>query len=350
MRSSLFATKYVVFIDNMKEELSLIKLLKSQLHVSKKREAKRILFPKEIKGFYFVKEIFKKRIHRPYKFAVYKNKSGKKVIAKAWIGKQKNFDYYSLLNEKNVYKELNNIYKAKRVKIPDNYKKIYIPKLVDFIQDNNKLMLLIEMVNYQRIDRLSIKRRIEIYETLISYFNFIGKVLIKKKNISLTRRSIHSFIFLLPFITTKAMVRYPKLVPILAKSFTHFMLLSYKLFKERDLTFIHKSLQVSNILSDGKKINIVDFQLSLIGHPILELAQLIIFSRYDKRFIKEFYNSNLMKKILQNKRSLLTYEALSIYVSHTEFAFGDILHIEANKSFLNHILNLAQRTPGGLNV
>ena len=334
----------------MKEELSLIKLLQSQLHLSKKGEAGHFQFPKEIKGFYFVQEIVKKKLPRPYEFAVYKNKSGKKAIAKAWIGKQKNFDYYSLLNEKNVYKELNNISKTKRVKIPENYKKIYIPKLIDFIQDNNKLMLLIEMVNYSRIDMLPIKRKIEIYETLISYFNFIGKVLIKKKNISLTRRSIYSFIFLFPFITIKAMVRYPKLVPILAKGFTHFMLLSYKLFKERDLTFIHKSLQVSNILSDGKKINIVDLQLSLISHPILELAQLIIFSWYDKRFVKEFYNSNLMKKILQKKRSFLTYEALSIYVSHTDFAFGDTLNIRVNKSFLNHILNLAKRTSGDLNV
>lgn len=321
--------------------LTIMKVITSSIiNLRNKSNRINIQFPNIIGKYRFVKEIFKKRVHRPYRFGLYINNVGKKAIAKQWCGKRKDFDYYSLHNEIKVYKVIYQLYKRKENEIIKKFPNIHIPNLIKVIDTDNRLLLFIEKINNKTINYFNINTRIEIYEKLIDYFNFLYKQLDNTDRDILDKRKMLNMIFISPLILLKTIITYPFILPSILRATGILITLLPILLKEKKMSFIQKSLEDSNILYDGKNIYIIDFQLSVIAHPIFEIVQIMIFSWKDKKFIKAFYNSKTVKRVLDNPTTLSVYQGLAIIAILIQIAMGEPSEFKTNYSFLKHIINL----------
>ena len=98
--------------------------------INKFIEKRIIKFPNRIDEYYFDSFIDKPGIKKSYLLAVYKNKKGKKAVAKIISNKIKGYAYYSLLNEISVYEVLNKVTKRVEDFMPQKFKDIYIPGLL----------------------------------------------------------------------------------------------------------------------------------------------------------------------------------------------------------------------------
>lgn len=299
-------------------------------------------FPKKIGDYRFVKTIMNERTDRPFQFAQYVSKVGNEAIAKRWTGRKKNFDYYSLVNEMKIYKELDTLYKTHGREIVKKYPDIKIPRIIDVQKDKGMAMLVIEMIQYGPINSIDVREKIKIYQRAIEYLRFIGGLISKNKTSTIAKRSLASTILISPFISIKAIIQSPKTLGDVLKGLIILLSTTPLLLKENKVSLLHKSLEDFNILSDGKKISLVDFQLSVLEHPVYELAQIVLFSWHDKSFVNEFYFSKIMQRIFSKKTSFSVYKALCIYSGIMELAFGSKAEFNRNYSFLKHGISLRE--------
>lgn len=273
-------------------------------------------YPLKIDKYNLSRVLFPDYKHRSYKYAIYKQ-GQKNFFAKIWTGDTKNFDYNSLINEINVYK---NFVKFKK-KDPLFFKnqKIKIPELEFYCIQEKFVVLLIEHIvnkNYKKND----SKILSIYLNDVLFFlrnvtESFGKFS-KLKPKSLKFITI-IYIFFLAII----LIKRPKLVFLLGRCL--FRLLKYfiYLFQEKNNFFVHRSLEGQNIILNKKNIYLIDFQLLVLSHPLLDIAQIIAF--YPKiefvdyilkiKYLNNYYSDLRSKKLL----SLLTIYSCLVQLALT---------------------------------
>ena len=302
----------------MKNKFSIYNLLLSRLFRKKETWVKpaRVTFPKKIGSYKFVKTVLEDRVMTFYFFAEYMDDHGKVARAKYWTGKQKTFDYYSLVNEIAVYRKFNEIYDYHGEELQKSFPDIYIPKLVGVRETDETLLMLVEKVEGTDLGTRTLAERIKTYDQLLRFFRYIQANYSKEIAEATQERTPFTTIILNAVVTVRAMFRYPRHFFIFLKAAYVFARVMSDLMHSRyEQAFVHRSLEDHNVLMNGNRINLIDFQLSVRAHPMLDIVQLLIFSWEDQQFCRSILATDLLAPLRENIHDLNVYKAYAIYQS-----------------------------------
>lgn len=305
---------------------TIIGRLNQKLIINQTRFAK-VAFPKKI-GNYSLDKILKFRTSLSgYAFAEYRN-SKKIALAKAYFGKNKNHLYYGLRNEINTYKLLtkNNL---KPTKINNKY--YDIPKIINVVNEETKLIALLEKVD--ATTKIKQKDLIKIYENVIIYIEKLKVTKSLKKEIN----NISPLYLLLtsPIIFLFALYRRPKLKKLLFNNY-FFFIKNWKITKKYKWdTLIHRDLRASILLSK-KFVHVIDWQLASISNDLLEFAQLFVTYFENKKMGIEFKKFERINKLTDEENKL--FKLIIIYVLFTEIGFVKTKKFTDEKLLLEKLL------------
>lgn len=227
------------------------------------------VFPDKLdSGKYLFKNIIAKDT---YSLAVYQNKSHKEFIAKYASGIKKNRYYYELKNEIESYKLLWFIINHNRLLINNNFPNICIPKLVFWNETSEYLIMLLEKIPGRLLSKRSVSVQIKIIQETLEYFKYLS-TLTKNKYLKLKIRKGWQFVLITPVLYLITAIKYPKILLNIGSI--------YKLFREnyknvinsKNIGFVHRDLNSTNIIYDNKKATIFDFQLFLVSNLSHDIA------------------------------------------------------------------------------
>ncbi len=247
----------------------------------------RVRVPKKIGSWTLAKTI---KINNEGDMAVaqYKDKSGKKVIAKIWEAPYKNYSYFSLVNEANIYKSLTSVNKRLKGNTPPEYKNIHIPSLIKVVESKNRYILLIEWVSGKSSQNISTSKKIEMYKRIVAYINYLGSEMNSTELSNISNRSLFDYIILYPFLLLTAIVVNPSLFFLFLKSAFQLFVSVSNGKKAAKLVFSHRDLHFDNILTANKNIYLIDMELCAFTYPLYEQVTTLLNIWNDKPFRREF--------------------------------------------------------------
>lgn len=289
-------------------------IVNSLLNRSKGNGGLLVSLPTSIGGYRLIHPILEGKEPKFYQFGIYQNLKGERAIAKQWIGKIKNTNYYWLLNEINVYQGVWYLYK-KNTQLRKRYPHIHFPKLLAVRKKSDRLIMLLEEVKGKSLEALEVSARIPVYEEVISFFQELGGHLEAPVSKIFKKRNawVIGILFLIHLM--RAILKHPKYLPSLGKATALFIIRFPKLVRDKDVSLVHRDLMPANIFVKGKEIQIIDLQLLCITHRILEVVAINL-GRWKNPLHWHFFKSTkTMEKVFSNPHSLAVYQALALYLS-----------------------------------
>ncbi len=228
-------------------------------------------FPSEIGDYLFHSRMKKVGPRKSYPLAIYKNKEGKKAIAKMKDSKTKGYHYYSLLNEITMYEILNGAIKRIGNKMPKEFSNIYIPEFLHKYEDEKRIISLIEFVEGDIAENISPSEKIPIYFNMVDFLQFIGEHLTENEKERISKRTPIKYLFLYPLLVVKAIFTYPKSAPYVVRGIPVFMTALPAIFSDSKKTLVHRDLHFMNILISKERISLIDLQQCVYTEPLHEL-------------------------------------------------------------------------------
>jgi len=316
-----------------------------------KEKKDRLPLPRNIDDYYLVDTIFRPKGDDQYQFGIYKNKKGKKGILKMWDGKKHDGDWFWLMNEIKTYEGLDKLFKMKGRQINNKFPNIRLPRLIKAIKATDQLGLFMELIEGKTLDKESaIKRRVFAFEQVITYFQYLGKLIVQLKldNRFVKRNNTHTVLIFFYMLLRSAWM-YPKIIPRLVSGLFLFLANLPYLIKDNDMVFAHRDLTYMNVmtLNDGR-IGVIDFELAVLTNPLYEITQAVTGSWHIKNFWQEFYELNLMKQILLDRNQFHSYKALTIFTAVHRIGTSPKKEFESHYSYLLHGLRLKVLTNYGM--
>lgn len=242
---------------------------------------------------------------RNYKYAIYKDRQGKKYFAKFWhTGLRRGMKRY-LTNEINCLK----YFSENTTTILKE--KFSIAKLVYYEITPNVTFYMVEYIDGKPLSKFKEAKQ---SETLILALEFMNKFTIGRVEKKIfPSRSFAFYLLSFPYLFLKAVFNYPHKFTLLFKSLIKFYLFII-LGGQRKDTLNHRDLNLENIIVKGKVNYLIDFQLAAITAPEFEYASII-------RSTVRNYNltKKLMKKLKKSKlksvSALNSFKAMLVYYS-----------------------------------
>ncbi len=327
----------------MQNKFSIYNLLLTRLSRKKSgwTRPKRVTWPKRIGSYRFVKPVLEDRVLAAFFFAEYQDDHGNIARAKYWTGTQKTFDYYSLQNEIAIYGEFKKLYDYHGDEIRTSYPDIYIPKFVGTRETSDSLIMLVEKVQGTDLGVRTLNERIKTYEELLAYFRYIESNYGAEFAKVLEERTPLTTIIVNTVATIRAMARYPRHFFLFLQALYVFAKCMSDLMHSRyEQAFVHRSLEDHNIIVNGDRINLIDFQLSVRAHPMLDIVQLLLFSWDDQQFCRSVLATDLLAPLRENVHDLNVYKAYAIYNAMHQLATSGEWYYERNLSYLKHAISI----------
>jgi hypothetical protein len=280
-------------------------------------------------GYVFEKYVVEEKKHRSYSFALYKNAEGKEAFAKIWTGHNKNFDYYSLLNEIHVYKTLSELSITSSIRTPS---------LIDCELADTRLTLLLEYINFRPHEIYDVQNQVEQFRSVFAYLEKLtkSKDVFVKNGISLRPTYVYAMFF--PVLLLKVAIKYPKLISKLGYALKLFIRGSARLLTAKTDCFCHRSVELQNILTADNSIYLIDFQLAVLSHKYLDYVQTLLFMWHNKPLCQELYNQIIFPN-LTLPAEFNAFRALCIYNAVYHLAEGDNTY-SGSQEFLDCLLGL----------
>lgn len=301
--------------------------------------------PRHIASYRLVKRIERPVGDREFQFGLYRDDQGKEAIVKQWSGSKKDFGYYWLKNEIAVYQQFTSLYRATAPVLANLFPRIRPPNLLAVVQGPEQLLLLAENVAGQSLaDKPAVA--IETFEEALRYLAYINEFFTPKARRHFLKRGMWYVVGLFPLLLLRAFFRNPKQLRQLAKAGLEFGRLIPLLLENNELSFIHRDLTYFNLfITPENDIRILDFELSVLAHPIFELTTIVTGSWYRENFLQEFYKLKVMKQVLSHHPSFEIYRGLSIYTAVHRLATTVKTELPNHYFYLEHALKLVPLQP-----
>lgn len=299
----------------------------------------RLPVPERIGAYRLVRTIEKANSSgNQYQFGIYKDAAGKQLFAKQWSGLVKNIEYFWLFNEIEVYRVVNMISAKEHDSIIKKFPHIHVPRLIATLREESRLLLLTEHVEGKDLELAPQDEGIRAMEEAAEYFMEISGHITPHMLRSFIKRGFTYIVgnFFVMFI--RAAVRNPKIIPSLARALVAFTMRLRSLFKTSELKLVHRDITYFNILFQKEKLYLIDYELSVLTHPLFEITQIITGAWRRKGFWEIFYASDTMKKIFAHKTSRDSYWALTLYTAFHRMATCPRKEFNLHYSYLRHAL------------
>jgi hypothetical protein len=271
--------------------------------------------PEKIGDFALVTKINRPEGHNECQFGIYKNQDGVEAIAKQWSGNYPNENYYWLVNERNVYRYLEDVNKKYQALLSEKFPDVVVPKLFQVAENQNRMVLLIEKLNGSTLTDPSFAERIDIFERGMQYLEFIDKLESNYKS-TLLGRTPGFFLFQVPILYLMALSRNPSWFFPLTKGLMYTLTFYLSFWKNFNPRVVHRDMTVNNVLKtvDGK-VGLIDFQLSVYTDGMIELAQIMSGSFNMPEFRAEYYQHPRIKAIFADPAQYKSFLFASLYTA-----------------------------------
>lgn len=250
--------------------------------------------PVSVGNYSLVSNLDKTGTKKNFLLGIYENSKGQKAFAKMWTGNYKDFNYYSLKNEIQVTKILNSVIRKTRNILPESLKKMSMPKLISSQEKENYLIMLIEYIQGQEATNLASKRKIDVYFKTIEFVQFLGTKLTSKQKSYISKRTPFNYALLYPMLVVKAIISHPRALFYLLIGIPTFLQCLPALFKENKFVLSHRDLHFRNILITKNHDYVIDLQLCVLTHPIIDLTTTL---RY--RWKEDIFYTDFLKEIFR---------------------------------------------------
>lgn len=290
--------------------------------------------PESIDGYQFLSLVRKTfQTPNPYQLALYENEEGARAFVKQWSGHRKNLQYYWLLNEVALYEALSLAYSASRQSLSERFPGFRIPRLLKASVEENRLLLMIEYIPGKDISSSTVEECADSISVAIQFFSDLGQYI---DSDALVQRGplymILNFFRMLPL----ALVKHAKEARTIFACAWIFCTHIPFLVRFWDARLIHRDLTEDNIIANNNDRAVLDFELSVVSHPLLDSVQSIAGTWHREGFWEAFYRTPYMKNVLRNERNSRLYWLLSIYAAITALAERSYVDSALTRSYLHH--------------
>ncbi|MDP1689256.1 MAG: phosphotransferase [bacterium] len=299
----------------------------------KTKSALSSILPNKIDKYNFINKISKVSDSNFYELGIYKDDLGKQAIVKLFRGSY-GIHRQWLKNEATVYRILHELYAKKGDEIKKVFPHIRIPNLLKVETKKEYYIVMIELVDgANTLAALDGQKMAELSEEVAKYFQFISTLLSDVQKQLLVERNAGFILLMTIFLSTIAVLRHPSAFFSIVKAVYFIFFNGGLLYGEQ--SFVHRDIHPANILYDGRMVYPIDFQTSVLAHPMFEISHLAITAWKFPDYFWALQESKTFKKIFMNKKILNAYKALSLYCGIHRLAIRS--EIGTTISFMSHI-------------
>lgn len=253
-----------------------------------------------------------------YALGLYKSSQGQLCFVKRWEGNVKDIAYKWLLNEASIYRKLS-LSKHKDL--------IRTPRFIDLIEDEHSLTLCIEYIQGEHIRDIEPAKKASIY---LSILTFLAS---HKFTNQMTYRSALYWLLLTPFSALYAVSKHPRYARAIMSALLAALSAAPKLLGRRQKSLVHRDLNDNNVLVTSQGVYLLDFELTILADPLIDLAIVLLKHIDNQLFITALKKSVYVHELLRDAQ---TSHALSAYMSIFaiyDLCFADGLH-QASRHYL----------------
>lgn len=231
-------------------------------------------FPQQIEHYTFEKEFTESNPNSAYTFAIYSDGGGKKYFCKRWQGKKKDYTYQWICNEIEVYRCFQKLYAVSGAEIKKVFPEIKIPNLAASYIEEDTVLLLTEFMKGKKLEHESAQERAIVFSRILEYFAFISP-LIAKQTHRIPHFSRLYLIALFHYYLLRSLFSFKMSVTKTFQILSTFYSGALSMMGQKDLHFVHRDLGFAdNIIVSNNTIQIIDFQLSGLSNPMVEVANI----------------------------------------------------------------------------
>ncbi len=271
-------------------------------------------FPQTIDKLTFVRVLHQEPVRLSYQFALYEDSKGKKFLCKLWTGTSNDADKAGLLNEIAVYTAFQRVPKTSWNKLMKQYALFVIPEMVAHMESDTQIYLVIEYLPGTFLAKSANKKKaVEIYAKASRFFQELSKVSAFLQNVPTQRTALHFFV-LYHLALVKACARYPQLIGLLLRSVIPAYTGFAAMISDRRMSFVHRDLGgYNNVLVTKEKFVLIDFQISALCHPLVELANCVATRKQDSAFLTAFFSSPTWADLQTRQSDFVIFRSLLLY-------------------------------------
>lgn len=226
-------------------------------------------FPPQIGSYAYVRKL-SEPVSEDIVVGLYRDRSGHQVIAKIWAGKFKNYSYFSLHNEYQVYQILTAVAARVAPLLPPRLRFVHIPALINYTEGPHSAILCLEYVPGRLSTDLPDQELQKTYLLSVDYLEYLSAHLTPQELRLLSRRHALHYASIFPLLLVIAWVRQPGTGPLLLRAWLGYVRALPAFLTERSLTLVHRDLHFENILVTGRHIYLLDFQMCVLTYPVCE--------------------------------------------------------------------------------
>ncbi len=219
--------------------------------------------PEKMGDFRLEKIIPRDTIQKNLAIGVY-SKGNEKFLVKRWVGKYKDMQYYSLINEYAVHLVLAPKMASFSVRLP---------KAISYTKDRTSISLVYEFIEGETADSLPVQRQVMVVEKTLEYFAEVSGELTKQERTIFSKRTALYFLLLMPLLTVFCIAKNSKDTKILLRTLGAFYTMHFATH-DRPLMLAHRDLTPSNLMVSGGTVYILDTEsvaLTMQGYDVAYL-------------------------------------------------------------------------------
>lgn len=293
--------------------------------------------PKKILSYRFVRMLNPATAHCSFVYALYRDPRGRKAFAKIWINSKKNFDYYSLVNEKNWYEGFGQMHKGWLKQ--DGAKGVNVPSYIGWEEGPHFAALLTQFINGHTAEHLPATQQ---YSKILLIRKFLQLVShsalhLKRRGYQINVKRHYLAMLAFPLFLIKARKQ-----PFVLK---HFKKILHRYLNSLRLLFVtfqtviaHKSIEPKNIIIADKKTYLIDFQLAVLSNPIIDVVETLFFCWSNKK-LRQLVIVHDVGTIMRSTTHKDLFRFLTLYTGIHQLSEG-VVETRVIEDYLSFCLSL----------
>lgn len=254
--------------------------------------------PHHVAGFTLVQQIAKDYYTPAYKYGLYENSRKQKALGKYWHGQTKGFSYNRLRHEITVSTILSAVQKRIHRRVANH--NVRIPAVIHVDATNTSLLVLFEWIStVKQTQRISASQLVARYELVSNYLQLLAKHLTISERKHISERPGWKIVLLYPIGLLKAVYANPQMSKQLVAGLVKFSLTTPSLLQAAAIRLSHRDLHAENLLTDTKKIYLIDHAFTAITLKYYELISLLA-SHWQNAAVRKILLKKLDQEVLSS--------------------------------------------------